>query len=82
MIFQRQEIGAQDKSHERKSGTAACSKPNLQLSTLTEKTNKLVFTQKGATENYLCIFQVKWIFKPTNKAKPKLNILTHFLEQN
>ena len=60
------------------SEAAACLKPNLKLSTLTEETKKIDFTKKGATEKYLCIFQVKRIFKTTNKAKPKLNPLTTF----
>ena len=58
--------------------TVACLKPILPISLLTEEANKVDFTQKGATENYLCIFQVKWIFNATNKAKPKLNLLTQF----
>ena len=50
----------------------------LQISALTEEANKLGFTQKGTTENYLCIFQVKAIFSATNKAKLKINPLTTF----
>ena len=78
MIFQRHEKEHETKANKRRTGTAACLKPILQISILTEEANKLGFTQKGATENYLCIFQVNWIFSATIKAKPKLNPLTTF----
>ena len=50
MIFQRHE-----KEHQRKVTTkafkiVACLKPILQVIILTEETNKVDFTQKGATE--------------------------------
>ena len=75
MIFQRHET-----EHKLNATTkiVACLKPILKLSTLTEEINKFGFTQKGATEKYLCIFQVKRIFNATNKANPNLNLLTHF----
>ena len=67
MIFQRQERSAQDKRNKRNSETEACLKPILKISTQTEETNKLGFTQKGATEKYLCIFQVLTNFSATIK---------------
>ena len=59
MIFQRHEKEHETNANKRRTGTAACLKPILQISTKTEETNKLGFTQKEATEKYLCIFQVK-----------------------
>ena len=59
MIFQRHEKVQMLNALAKLLKTVACLKPILQISLLTEETNKVDFTQKGATENYLCIFQVK-----------------------
>ena len=45
-----------------------CLKPILSAISLIEEANKVGFTQKGSTDNLLCIFQFKWIFDIANKA--------------
>ena len=78
MIFETQEKVHKTNATKETLEAVACLKPILPISLLIEETNKVDFTQKGATENYLCIFQVKWIFNATIKAKLILNLLTHF----
>ena len=68
MIFQRHEKENKLNVFAKLWKTVTCSKPILLISSLTEEANKVGFTQKGSTENYLCIFQVNWIFKALNKA--------------